>query len=83
LTALGHAVLKGIRQLGLPVRDLNGARQEGFMRAQITTLHGSRFSPDRAYLRGDQDNLRIVTNALVDKVRSVQSPCALLPDEEN
>ncbi|GLH00290.1 Glucose dehydrogenase [FAD, quinone] [Gryllus bimaculatus] len=58
------------RELGHPVRDVNGARHTGFAIAQTTTRNGSRLSSARAFLRPARarPNLHVLLNATVTRV---------------
>lgn len=53
-----------------PVRDMNGYRQEGFGRMDLTVHNGVRESTARAYLHPAmrRPNLQVVTGALVSRV---------------
>lgn len=67
---LSHAILQAGRELGYPVRDLNGLSHTGFMIAQTTTRNGSRLSTAKAFIRPakDRPNLHVLLNTTVTKV---------------
>ncbi|HYA71539.1 MAG TPA: choline dehydrogenase [Roseiarcus sp.] len=68
---LYDAFIEAGRQAGYPVSaDLNGERQEGFGRLDMTVKDGVRWSAANAYLRPamKRPNLRVVTHALATRV---------------
>lgn len=67
---MAQAILEGARELGLPVRDLNGNRHTGFAIAQATTRNGSRLSTSKAFLRPvkERGNLHVLLNTTVARV---------------
>ncbi len=69
--ALAHAFIEAGRQAGYAVSDdLNGERQEGFGRFDMTVKDGVRWSAANAYLRPamKRKNLRVLTGARATKV---------------
>ena len=56
--------------LGLPVTDVNGYSNIGFMQGQTTTKDGRRFSTAKAFLKPAlrRKNLDILLNSYVTKV---------------
>ncbi|KAK6640553.1 hypothetical protein RUM44_012249 [Polyplax serrata] len=62
--------LEAGRELGYPVRDINGARQTGFMKSQGTLRDGLRCSTAKAFLRPcrHRKNLDISINSFVEKI---------------
>ncbi|KAK9871985.1 hypothetical protein WA026_015230 [Henosepilachna vigintioctopunctata] len=69
-TPLSIAFLQAGRELGYEVRDLNGAKQTGFMLSQGTIRRGSRCSTAKAFLRPvrNRSNLHIAMNAQATKL---------------
>lgn len=67
---LSHAILQAGKELGYPIRDLNGAQHTGFTIAQTTSRNGSRLSTAKAFLRPakDRSNLHILLNSTVTRV---------------
>ena len=69
---LYQSFLEATAQAGYPyTADLNGAQQEGFGPMPMTVAQGQRSSSSRSYLRpiGERKNLRVVTQAVVRRVR--------------
>nr|CAD7434686.1 unnamed protein product [Timema monikensis] len=65
------ALLKGLEEIGLTTRDINGEHQKGVMLSQMTAKNGERRSANIAFLKPIRDkrpNLKVLTNALVTKV---------------
>lgn len=74
-TILAKKVLEAGEELGFKPVDLNDMMSsDGFMKAQVTAYKGERWSADRAlkqsFLKA-RDNLKIVTNTVVEKVSSL------------
>ncbi|KAF5272033.1 hypothetical protein FQR65_LT05014 [Abscondita terminalis] len=69
-TPLALAFVQAGRELGYPIRDINGADQTGFMIAQGTIRRGSRCSTAKAFLRPVRlrKNLHIALNAHVTRL---------------
>lgn len=70
---LSEAFVAGAAQVGIPrTHDFNGAQQDGAGYYQMTTRNGRRASTAQAYLKPalNRDNLRVVTNAQVTKIRT-------------
>ncbi|KAK9872827.1 hypothetical protein WA026_019611 [Henosepilachna vigintioctopunctata] len=67
---LSSAILKAARELGYPIRDLNGVHHSGFNIAQTTNKNGSRLSTARAFLRPfkNRKNLNILMNSTVTRI---------------
>lgn len=65
-----HSIIQAGKELGYPVRDLNGAKFSGFTIAQMTSKNGVRYSLARAFLRTakNRPNLHIMLNTTVTKV---------------
>ena len=69
--AICEAFIEGAMALGFPRNDdFNGAKQEGVGYHQTTTRNGKRCSTAVGYLRPamGRGNLRVITNALTEKV---------------
>ncbi|KAB0791777.1 hypothetical protein PPYR_03577 [Photinus pyralis] len=69
-TPLVVAFVQAGRELGYPMRDINGAEQAGFMIAQGTIRRGSRCSTAKAFLRPVhlRKNLHIALNSYVTRI---------------
>ncbi|KAK5638300.1 hypothetical protein RI129_012595 [Pyrocoelia pectoralis] len=69
-TPLVVAFVQAGRELGYPIRDINGADQSGFMIAQGTIRRGSRCSTAKAFLRPVRlrKNLHIALNSHVTRI---------------
>ncbi|XP_076181717.1 glucose dehydrogenase [FAD, quinone] [Ptiloglossa arizonensis] len=69
-TPMSIAFLQAGQELGYETRDINGARQTGFMLAQATIRRGSRCSTAKAFLRPvkNRENLHIAMNSQVLRV---------------
>lgn len=68
---LYHAFVDAARQAGYPATDdINGARQEGFGRMDMTIRDGVRWSAANAYLSPamTRPNLRVETHALATRI---------------
>ena len=68
---LHAAFLEAARQAGYPLTyDINGGRQEGFGRMDMTVHKGRRWSAANAYLKPAMArvNLRVVTHALASRI---------------
>ena len=68
---LHAAFLEAARQAGYPLTDdINGGRQEGFGRMDMTVHNGRRWSAANAYLKPAmaRPNLRVVTHALAGRI---------------
>ena len=68
---LHAAFLEAARQAGYPLTDdINGGRQEGFGRMDMTVHKGRRWSAANAYLKPAmaRPNLRVVTHALAGRI---------------
>ncbi|XP_063233824.1 glucose dehydrogenase [FAD, quinone]-like [Bacillus rossius redtenbacheri] len=63
-------LVRGIEELGFPVRDINGESQTGFMYSYGTLRNGFRCSSARAFLRPvkDRRNLDVSMNSHVERV---------------
>lgn len=69
-TPLSIAFLQAGKELGYEIRDLNGAKQTGFMLSQGTLRRGSRCSTAKAFLRPvrSRRNLHIAMHSQATKV---------------
>ncbi|KAF4519349.1 hypothetical protein B566_EDAN011355 [Ephemera danica] len=70
-TPLMQALVDASVQIGLPENnDINGASQDGFNRAQVTALNGTRYSAARSFLAQarDRDNLHVVKQAHATRI---------------
>ncbi|KAE8747712.1 Glucose dehdrogenase acceptor-like [Frankliniella occidentalis] len=69
-TPLSLAFVQAGVELGYPNRDINGAKQSGFMLTQLTVRRGSRCSTAKAFLRPVRlrNNLHVALKAQVLKV---------------
>ena len=68
---LHAAFLEAAQQAGYPLSDdINGSRQEGFGRMDMTVRNGRRWSAANAYLKPamTRPNLRVVTHALASRI---------------
>ena len=68
---LHHAWLEAAQQAGYELTpDVNGERQEGFGRMDMTVRNGARCSAAKAYLRPamKRDNVKVITHALATRV---------------
>ncbi|XP_036326306.1 glucose dehydrogenase [FAD, quinone]-like [Rhagoletis pomonella] len=67
---LSYAILRGGEQLGYGVHDLNGYNATGFMKGQMASHNGIRFSAARAFLRParHRENLHILLNTTASRV---------------
>ena len=68
---LHHAWLDAAQQAGYQLTpDVNGERQEGFGRMDMTVRNGARCSAAKAYLRPamKRDNVEVITHALATRV---------------
>lgn len=75
-TPLAEAFVSAGKEMGYENRDVNGARQSGFMIAQGTIRRGSRCSTAKAFLRPARlrSNLHIAMNSHVTKVSADRPP---------
>ncbi|KAK0075350.1 hypothetical protein PV325_007006 [Microctonus aethiopoides] len=69
-TPLATSFVEAGAEMGYEIRDINGARQSGFMIAQGTIRDGSRCSTSKAFLRPARlrQNLHVALNSFVTKV---------------
>ncbi|XP_026740797.1 glucose dehydrogenase [FAD, quinone]-like [Trichoplusia ni] len=69
-TPLSVTFLKGGMELGYENRDINGAKQTGFMLTQATMRRGSRCSTAKAFLRPvrQRSNLHVALGAQVTRI---------------
>lgn len=69
-TEMVPAYLRAANELGFDILDYNGAIQNGFNIAQLTTRRGSRCSAGKGYLRPIRSfkNLNVAERAMVSKI---------------